>query len=266
MKGTCVTNAVPLHPRPISTKGTRASCAVPIGHGPSSAKGTRAHSAVPLSRGINSATRVRVSNTAPLNHGKGAGASRATPPSHASRSSEAAVTARRPPKRTCSPSPLSDQVVAVGLRCGKANSKTLLPGHEMAVGLRCGKANTKHLDLWRGSIRCSLATVTSVLSFFPSRRSRRDWLPRPPSPRALTVGSLLGWDLCCHRGIYVATHPSPAHEDAYRVCRPCSVFTHANPRASGNVATGGARRRTDTARRASGDATASNPISWTLFP
>ena len=29
--------------------------------------------------------------------------------------------------------------------------------------------------------------------------------------------------------------PPTAHEDAYRVCKPCFVFTHANPRASGNV-------------------------------
>ena len=29
--------------------------------------------------------------------------------------------------------------------------------------------------------------------------------------------------------------PTRAHEDAYRVCKPCFVFTHANPRASGNV-------------------------------
>ena len=29
------------------------------------------------------------------------------------------------------------------MRCGKANSKKLLPGHEVAVGLRCGKDNTK---------------------------------------------------------------------------------------------------------------------------
>ena len=39
-------------------------------------------------------------------------------------SNEDAATARRPPTRTCSPSPRSDQVVAVGLRCGKANTKT----------------------------------------------------------------------------------------------------------------------------------------------
>ena len=50
---------------------------------------------------------------------------------------------RRPPKGTCSPSPLSDHVVGVGLRCGKANSKPFLPSHEVAVGLRCEKANTK---------------------------------------------------------------------------------------------------------------------------
>ena len=107
---------------PISKKGTRASCAVPIGHGPSSAKGTRANIAVPLSRGINSVTGGRVSNAAPLNHGTCA--SRAAPLSHASLSNEDAATARRPPRRTCSPSPRSDQVVAVGLRCGKANTKT----------------------------------------------------------------------------------------------------------------------------------------------
>ena len=34
---------------------------------------------------------------------------------------------------------------------------------------------------------------------------------------------------------YIAAHPSPAPEDANRVCTPCFVFTHANPRASGNV-------------------------------
>ena len=33
--------------------------------------------------------------------------------------------------------------MAVGLRCGNANSITFRPGHEVSVGLRCGKANTK---------------------------------------------------------------------------------------------------------------------------
>ena len=127
-KGTSVTSAVPLNPGSISTKGTRASCAVPIGHGQSLAKGTRANGAVPLSRGINSATGGRVSNAAPLNQGTGACASRAVPLSHAPRRKQDVATARRPPTRTCSPSPGSpspgsDQVLAVGLRCGKPNSK-----------------------------------------------------------------------------------------------------------------------------------------------
>ena len=67
-------------------------------------------------------------------------------------------------------------------------------------------------------------------------------------------------------GTYVATHPSRAHEDTCRVCRPCSVLKNANPRASGSVATIRAGRRTDSARRASGDDTASSPNSWRLFP
>ena len=124
MKGTSVDSTVPIYPGTISTKETRASCAVPIGHGPSSARGTHAHNAVLLSRRKHLATGVRVSNAAPLNHGTGACASRAAPPSHASRSNEAAATARRPPKRTCSLSPLSDQLVAVGLRCGKGKTET----------------------------------------------------------------------------------------------------------------------------------------------
>ena len=33
-------------------------------------------------------------------------------------------------------------MATVGLRCGKAISKTPPPDHEVAVGLRCGKANT----------------------------------------------------------------------------------------------------------------------------
>ena len=94
----------------------------PIGHGPISATGTRANSAVLLSRGINSATGGRVSNAAPLNHGRGACASGTAPPVHASRNNTDAATARRSLTRKCSPSPRSDRVATVGLRCGKASS------------------------------------------------------------------------------------------------------------------------------------------------
>ena len=170
-KRTYGSTAVPLGQDTIATTEIRASCAVLLGHGSSSAKGARARSAVPLSRGINSAKGVRVLIVAPLNHGKGACASRAALPSHASRN-EAAAMARQPPKRTCSPPPRPDHVVAVGLRCEKAISKTLLPDHAVTVGLRCGKAITKTPDRLRGSIQCSFATTAGALSFFPSRTSR----------------------------------------------------------------------------------------------
>ena len=123
-------------PGTLSRTETRASCAVPLGHGLSPAKGTRAPSAVPLCRGVNSATGYAFQTPPPSTMGR-------EPTLHASRSKEAAATARRSLKRTCSPPPLPDHVVAVGLRYGKANSKTLLRNQEVVVGLRCGKANTK---------------------------------------------------------------------------------------------------------------------------
>ena len=79
----------------------------------------------------------------PLNHGKRAHASRAAYHSHGSLSNEAAGPARRSTQRTRPPLPLSDHVLAVRLRCGKANSKAPLPDHVVMVGLRCVKANTK---------------------------------------------------------------------------------------------------------------------------
>ena len=176
-KGTSVASAVPLHLGTISTKGTRVSCAVPIGHGPSSAKGTHAHSAVPLSRDINSATGIRVSNAAPLNYGTGACASRAALPSHASRSNEAAATARRPPRQTCSPALLSDQVVTAGLRCGKANTKT--PRSLSRLDPVFPRDSTGHYIL------------------FPIKEESSRLATSFP-PRGLTERSLLGWDLCCH--------------------------------------------------------------------
>ena len=177
---------------------------------------------------------------------------------HASRSNTAAATARRPPKRTCSPSPLSDHLVAVDLRCGKANSNTLLPGHEVAVGLRCGKANTKaprsfvRLDLVfpRDSSERSVPCIKEESSRLATSS---------PFSKSLTERSLCGWDVCCHP-------PEPRSRRSLQGLQALSVFTHANPRASGSVATSGTGRRIYSARRASGDATAPSPISWTLFP
>ena len=138
------------------------------------ARGTRASSAVPLSRGINSVMGARASSAAPLNHGKGACASRAASPSHAPRSNQTAAPARRSTQRVCSPPPLPDHVVAGGLSVGRPTPKHLSLTMWWRSLLRCGTANIKHRDLLRGSIRCFLATAAGALSFFPSRRSRRD--------------------------------------------------------------------------------------------
>ena len=147
--------------------------------------------------------------------------------------------------------------MAVGLRCGKNNSKTLLPDHVVAVGLRCEKANTKTPRSFAGLDPAFSRDSGWRSNLFPIKEeSTRVATSSPFSKRPN------GKELSC--GAFVTTHPSPAPDDAYRVCRPCSVFTH--PRASGCIGTSGTGRRTDTARRASGDATASSQISWMLFP
>ena len=97
------------------------------------ARGTRAFSAVLLSPGINSAMGARASSAASLNYGKGVCASRAASPSYAPRSNKTAAPSCRSTQRECSLPPLPDHVVAGGLRCGKANTKTPLPDHVVAV-------------------------------------------------------------------------------------------------------------------------------------
>ena len=67
-------------------------------------------------------------------------------------------------------------------------------------------------------------------------------------------------------GNFVAALPSPVLGDTPRVYRPSFVFVHANPRAACTVGNSGAGSRSDTARRASGDTTASSQINWTLYP
>ena len=221
--GTSVASAVPLRQGTISTKGTRALCAAPLGHGPSSAKGARAHGDVPLSRGKMSATGVRVPNAAPLNHGKGACASRAAHPSHASRSNEAAATARRPPKQRCSPSPLFDHVVAVVLRFESANSQTLLSGHEVAVGLRCGKASTETPRYFE--------RLDPVFPRDSSSRSIRS--PIKEESKTLATSSPFSKRSNGKKPSRVArkfcTHPRPAHETPTGSAGPApssSTLTH----------------------------------------
>ena len=89
---------------------------------------------------------------------------------------------------------LSDLVVVVGLRCGKANSKTLPPAHEVVVGLRCGKVNTKtprsfaRLDpvFPRDSIGRSI--------LFPLKEESTILATSSPFSKRPNGKSLLGWD------------------------------------------------------------------------
>ena len=66
--------------------------------------------------------------------------------------------------------------------------------------------------------------------------------------------------------ISVATFPNPAPRNDHRVYAHCFVLSQASPRVSSYVCPSGTGKKSDTARRASGDATASSLISWTLFP
>ena len=97
------------------------------------------------------------------------------------------------------------------MKCGKANAKTSLPGHEVVVGLRCGKTNTKTPR--------SLAKLDPVFtcdnsgcSIFLSHEGgvvEASYLV-PLLQEASQKGSFSG-------GTYVDPYPSPDHEDAYRV-------------------------------------------------
>ena len=69
----------------------------------------------------------------------------------------------------------------------------------------------------------------------------------------------------CSGGNLVAALPSPGFGDTSRVCRPSFVYVHANPREACTVGNSGAGSRSDTARRASVDTTASSQIHWTLY-
>ena len=111
------------------------------------------------------------------------------------------MTAGRLLRRTCSPPPLPDQVMAVSLRCGKTDPTTLFPDHEVAVDLRCGKASTKKLryfsrldpvfvrDSRGGSIIFSIkeestrsATSSPVCKSPNGKRPSRVEMLLPPAP------------------------------------------------------------------------------------
>ena len=85
--------------------------------------GARASSATPLSYGIIQTTGTCTSVVAPLSPGPGARAPSAAPPSRVPRSSQTAAPARRSFQRGCPTPPPPYHAVAVGLRCGKADTE-----------------------------------------------------------------------------------------------------------------------------------------------
>ena len=111
--GACASSAAPL------SQGT-GSCALSAAP---SATGARASGAAPLSYGIIQATGACASGAAPLGLGTVACAPGAAPASHAPRSSQTVAPARRSYQRGCLTPPPPGHAVAVGLRCGKADTE-----------------------------------------------------------------------------------------------------------------------------------------------
>ena len=122
--------------------------------------------------GIIQATGACASGSAPLSLDTGACALSAAPLSHAPRSSQTAAPERRSFQRGCPTPPPPGHAVAVGLRCGKADTET--PGsrvqHDSAFPRNSGGRSTFFMS--------RLATSCP----FPSRPTERK-----PSP----VGTLL---------------------------------------------------------------------------
>ena len=223
-----------------STEGVRAHGDAPLDHGPSPATETRdPNSAVTPCRGSNPAMGARAPTAAPLNHYTGPCTSHA-PPRHTSRNKNAAATTRR--------------------LLTRAGSSPFLPVRKAAVDLRCGKGNLITAIFFS---RCDPVS--------PRESSGRSILsPIEEKPTSLAISSPTsksanGNDPPRSKKFFLNC-PCPALEDAHRIYGPSSVFRHSNSRPPSYVRPSGAELRSDTPQLASSDATASSPISWTLFP
>ena len=184
----------------------------------------------------------------------------ALPPRHASRNNIAAVTARRLFTRMCSCPPLPDQAVAVGLRFGTVDPQNTFSDREVAVGLSYGKANTKtprpfarldpvfaHDNSGR-SVLCAIKEESTRL-LISSPFSKRPNKKGPPRERPLLPPAR-----------------APLQKMPTGSTDPAWFFSTLTHMFSGYVCPCGTGRISDTARRASGDATASSLVSWMLFP
>ena len=127
--GACASSAAPL------SQGTGA-CHLSAA---SSSTGARTLGAAPLGYGISQATGTCASGSAPFSLGTGACAPSPAPPSHAPRSSQTAEPARRPFQRGCPTRPPPNHAVAVGLRCGKDDTRVVdvwIRVADAAIGLK----------------------------------------------------------------------------------------------------------------------------------
>ena len=140
---------------------------------------------------------VRAPNAAPINHGTRARALRA-PPRHLSRSHKAAVTARRLFRRTCSCPPLPDHVVAVGLRYGTADPKTLFPDPEVAVGFRCGKANAKTPRYFARLDPVFVRDTSGCSILFPIKKESTRLVTSSPFSKGPNGKEPSRVEFCCH--------------------------------------------------------------------
>ena len=141
----------------------------------------------------------RASASFPLTLGTRGGEINAPPPKDAPRYTTRVAPSRRSFQRRCPP--LSP------------------PGHEVAVGLRCGKANTETLNISEARLGVSPQYQWPLHPF--SYQGRVDNLVPLPH-HVYRTEALSG-------GPFVARHQSTVFEVVYRVCRPSFVFAHATP-------------------------------------
>ena len=158
--------------------GACASSAAP------SATGARASGAAPLSYGIIQATGACASGPAPLSVGTGACATDAPSPSHAPRSSQTAAPARRSFRRGCSTLPPTGHAVAVGWRCGKADTEA--PRSRMKLDSAFARKSDGFPTRFPAKEK---PTRLATSSLFPSRSAGRK--PPPVDDLVLPTGSPL---------------------------------------------------------------------------
>ena len=171
--GACASSAAPL------SQGTGA-CALSAAP---SATGARASGAAPLSYGIIQATGACASSAAPLGLGTVACAPGAAPASHAPRSSQTVAPARRSYQRGCLTPPPPGHAVAVGLRCGKADTEA--PRSRVKLDLAFPRTSGGRSTLFPVKEE---PTRLATSSPFPSRSAGRkpppvDNLVPPPEAR-----------------------------------------------------------------------------------